>query len=359
MGECFSMEQQMSQRDANHLVKALNHSALVILIFRLIYAIFFAILHLWGLAIFSFCGALVWLGIHQSCLKVYRPISFVAGVVEAVLYTAVSVVELGWNCGAYFPDILFFLVFLTNERLSKRRQIVYSTLLAVFLLALFLVAVGFSLGRYVTPLYLNILFAFNLIEGSLLLIIFMWTVETEKISTEAEIVTANQQLMTLANTDPLTNLLNRRNMMARIEEEKAKVDQGGQPFSLIMVDVDDFKQINDEYGHDCGDFVLVSVAERIRYGVRKNDLICRWGGDEFLILLFETDRENCQLVAEKVRLRVITTPFIYHDVDIPVTVTLGVTQCDRYSGVGFTIRKADLALYKGKQEGKNRSVYMS
>jgi diguanylate cyclase (GGDEF)-like protein len=101
------------------------------------------------------------------------------------------------------------------------------------------------------------------------------------------------------------------------------------------------------------------MAEKIRYGVRKNDLICRWGGDEFLILLVESDLTNCQLVAEKIRQRVINSPFIYHDVDIPVTITLGVSQCDKNGSVGACIRKADLALYKGKQEGKNRSIYLS
>jgi predicted signal transduction protein with EAL and GGDEF domain len=134
---------------------------------------------------------------------------------------------------------------MTNEQLTKKRQVIFSVLLTCFLLALFIISSWLSLGFWVESIYLNTLFVLNLIEGSILLITFMWTLETEKITSEAEIATANQQLMTLANTDPLTNLLNRRNMMARIEEEKEKMDKGGRPFSLIMIDVDDFKQIND------------------------------------------------------------------------------------------------------------------
>jgi diguanylate cyclase (GGDEF)-like protein len=248
---------------------------------------------------------------------------------------------------------------MTNEQLAKSKRVVYSSLLTFLLVALFVASDRLALGETIPLLYLNIFLLLNLIEGCTLITLFMYILQSEKVSSEAEIFTVNKQLLTLANTDPLTSLLNRRNMMASIEAEKEKMDRGGLPFSLIMIDVDNFKQINDEYGHDCGDFVLVMMAEKIRFGVRKNDLICRWGGDEFLILLAETDLPSCQLVAEKVRLRVINSPFIYHEIDIPVTITLGMSLCDKNGSVGASIRKADLALYKGKQEGKNRSISMN
>ncbi len=353
------IDSQLNHQVANHLVKALSHSAWIIFIFRLIFAVFFVLLHLWGLVAFSFVGAFVWLWIKKTSGKEYLRSAFILGFVEVFVFSVYSIAMLGWGSGVYFPSVIYFPIIMTNERLTNKMRISFSALLTVLLVALFVISSQLSWGRSIPPVYLNAALLLNLIEGCVLLAMFMYTLESEKRSSEAEIVTANQQLLALANTDPLTSLLNRRNMMVRIEEEKNKMDKGGLAFSLIMIDVDNFKQINDEYGHDCGDFVLVMMAEKIRFGVRKNDLICRWGGDEFLILLAETDLMSCQVVAEKVRMRVINSPFIYHDIDIPVTITLGMSQCDKNSGVGACIRKADLALYKGKQEGKNRSILMN
>jgi diguanylate cyclase (GGDEF)-like protein len=160
----------------------------------------------------------------------------------------------------------------------------------------------------------------------------------------------------MANTDPVTNLINRRMMMNRIEDEKVKVDRGGKPFTVVMVDIDNFKSINDAYGHDGGDFVLVQLAERIKLSLRKTDLVSRWGGDEFLFLLPETRLNEGAKVAEKVRDRIIKTPFVYRERDIQVTLTFGVSQCSMDVGVGSVIRKADQALYLGKEMGKNRVV---
>ena len=173
---------------------------------------------------------------------------------------------------------------------------------------------------------------------------------------ESSLLLANKRLTNLASTDPVTNLANRRIMLSRIDQEKEKLEQTGEAFTLIMIDIDNFKEINDEYGHDAGDFVLVNLAAIINFIVRKQDQVARWGGDEFLVFLPETGTEGGRVVAEKIRARILTTPFIYHEMDIPVTVTLGVSICDTNIGIGNCIRKADLALYTGKQAGKNRVI---
>jgi diguanylate cyclase (GGDEF)-like protein len=164
----------------------------------------------------------------------------------------------------------------------------------------------------------------------------------------------NKRLTNLASTDPVTNLANRRTMLSRINQEKMRLERTGEAFSLIMIDIDNFKVVNDEYGHDAGDFVLVTLAAIINFIIRKQDHVARWGGDEFLVFLPETSVTGARVVAEKIRARILTTPFIYREMDIPVTVTLGVSECDADSGIGNCIRKADIALYAGKQAGKNR-----
>jgi diguanylate cyclase (GGDEF)-like protein len=143
-------------------------------------------------------------------------------------------------------------------------------------------------------------------------------------------------------------------MLSRITQEKIRLERTGEVFSLIMIDIDNFKVVNDEYGHDAGDFVLISLAAIINFIIRKQDHVARWGGDEFLVFLPETTMNGARVVAEKIRSRILTTPFIYREMDIPVTVTLGVSEGDVDAGIGNCIRKADIALYSGKQAGKNR-----
>jgi diguanylate cyclase (GGDEF)-like protein len=200
----------------------------------------------------------------------------------------------------------------------------------------------------------DLCFVINLIAASVMLGVIGYLFGLADSLEEKERLLSSQRMMMMANTDPLTGLINRRIMMTKIQQEKERMDKGGKPFSLIMIDVDNFKQINDEYGHDGGDFVLINLTHMINMCLRKTDLVARWGGDEFLVLLPETTLQNGQLVAEKIKNRIAHTPFIYRETDIPVTVTLGVSECDMFSGITNSIRKADQALLQGKQAGKDQ-----
>jgi diguanylate cyclase (GGDEF)-like protein len=198
------------------------------------------------------------------------------------------------------------------------------------------------------------LYIFNLILSVIMLSCIGHFFETAAADAESALVLLNKKLTAMASTDPVTNLVNRRTIMKRIEEEKIRVDKGDKTFALAMLDIDNFKQINDEYGHDGGDFVLTNLAQIIAMSIRKEDEVARWGGDEFLVLLSETDLEGGRIAAEKIRLRILRSPFVYRQMDIPVTITVGVGSSDTSLGIGGTIRKADQALYRGKQAGKNQ-----
>lgn len=344
-------------KQQNQLVKALNRTALIIFITRLIFAVILAFIQFWGLASYALFSVLIWIWIYEKTGKEYRTSTFVIGVVESIVYYILSIFFLGWNCGVYFSLIALLPVIMINSTIKRESRFLLGSLMIVILAGMFVLLQILRIPPLISPNIQSGFFALNLIQGCVILITVAYTIEKEKMLSEAEIVDTNQKLLTLANTDPLTNLLNRRIMMTRIEEEKEKVDKGGASFSLLMIDVDNFKQINDEFGHDGGDFVLGLLAEKLKLGVRKNDLISRWGGDEFLVMLIETDPENGRMVAEKIRSHVENSPFIYHEINIPVTITLGISDCDNEKSISSCLRKADLALYKGKQEGKNRSIW--
>ena len=351
-------EDQADLQTTNDFSKTLNHSALVIILFRVVLAVVFVLTHHWPLVVAALIGVCIWFWIFFDTQKRSRRFTFFLSLIESVFLFTYTVVSVGWNSGMYFSLIILYPLVMINENLKLIWRVIISAALTGILAGLFILARRLGLDQTTPENYQNILFFTNLIQGYFLLILTTFTLESEKQSSEARIVNDNQHLLTLANTDPLTNLLNRRNMMAQIETEKEKIEKGGQPFSLIMIDVDNFKQINDEYGHDGCDFVLVLLSEKIKSAVRKRDFISRWGGDEFLIMLIETDLSTGEIVAEKVRLNVVNSPFIYQDINIPVTITLGISQCGVPDAVSGCIHKADLALYEGKQAGKNRSVRM-
>ena len=125
---------------------------------------------------------------------------------------------------------------------------------------------------------------------------------------------------------------------------------------FIFIDIDKFKNINDTYGHQCGDEVLKTVASTIRQLLRKYDFVARWGGEEFLAVLPETEIHGAKIVAERFRQSIESLHIKYTDIEIPVTVTLGVSQFDGELGIDKSIQLADEALYDGKMNGRNQVV---
>lgn len=164
---------------------------------------------------------------------------------------------------------------------------------------------------------------------------------------------AIDQLHTAAMTDSLTGLRNRRHMTMKIQQELVRFSRSHRVFSLVLADVDHFKQVNDRYGHACGDEVLRNVAEVLRQGLRAQDDVARWGGEEFLLLLPETDVDGALLVAEKLRAQVEQSMVRCETQDIKVTLTFGVTPYDGIANMDGAIREADNALYRGKKRGRN------
>ncbi|MDI9509940.1 MAG: diguanylate cyclase [Bacillota bacterium] len=164
---------------------------------------------------------------------------------------------------------------------------------------------------------------------------------------------AYNQLKIVAKTDPLTGLINRREMMERIEHEMARYERSNISFTLIIGDIDYFKKVNDTYGHECGDKVLASFSKIFKNNTRKQDSISRWGGEEFLLLLPDTNQDQGYLLAEKLRTIIERTGFYKDSVKIQLTITFGVSTIRAGQTVNELISEADEALYEGKRRGRN------
>lgn len=163
------------------------------------------------------------------------------------------------------------------------------------------------------------------------------------------------ELQKIAITDPLTGLYNRRGLLELGRHEIERVQRFNQPLSAVMLDIDHFKQVNDTYGHPVGDQVLCGLAERSRALIRQVDIIGRYGGEEFAILLPETDLFQASAIAERLRRSVEEAPFLTEQGPISITVSLGVSRAGRgINNLVTLIEQADEALYQAKQRGRNR-----
>lgn len=168
-----------------------------------------------------------------------------------------------------------------------------------------------------------------------------------------ERIELENKLSQLASKDVLTGLCNRRKLEESLATEITRATRYKSPMSLIIFDIDHFKSINDQFGHDVGDDVLRGVAKVIQDNIRKTDICARWGGEEFIILSPETTEENIENLAEKLRYAIEN-----YDFDIPkkITASFGVTQYINGETSEQMIKRADKAMYQAKENGRNRVV---
>jgi diguanylate cyclase (GGDEF)-like protein len=175
-----------------------------------------------------------------------------------------------------------------------------------------------------------------------------------------ELAAYEHRLLEMNMRDGLTGVYNRRFLEKRLGEEFDRVTRYGRKFSMIMFDIDFFKKVNDTHGHQCGDFILKNVSERIASMIRKTDFLARYGGEEFCCLLPETGLESASLLAERFRKAIEDLKNLYQDNAVTVTISLGVSETsEAVRSPDELLKKADDALYRAKASGRNRVVQAS
>ncbi len=176
-------------------------------------------------------------------------------------------------------------------------------------------------------------------------------------SQKNELAQALTRIQILATRDELTGLFNRRHMMEVLtQHQKRLIRSGHHRFCLALLDIDHFKRINDTHGHGVGDEVLREFAATLQRALRDTDVLARWGGEEFLLLINDTSPELANIGLERARDMLASAPLLAHMPDLQVTFSAGLTGYDDVEELSTCIERADQALYRAKAEGRNRTV---
>ncbi len=321
-----------------------------LLIFLFLYMKIFpmVIFNIFSVASYLFCS---WLLTKEAYFRIFLITYF-----EILLHSWIATIFTAWQFG--FPLYIIALVplsyYICYTIKADYRKLFTATLLALFAFASF---IGCRiLALYTTSFYHEnngvfqiSVYGFNTICAFTLLLVFSLIFFMEMRNMTLKLEQQNTLLEELANIDPLTGLYNRRSMhqfLSQAVESKSN-------FSLIMCDIDDFKKLNDTYGHEFGDIVLKGVSDIIKAHTAEGDYACRWGGEEILILCNSTLTEKVRHTAEAIRRSIAEKNFDYNGSTVHCTLTLGLANHVASQKVEKTISEADMKLYQGKRDGKN------
>lgn len=303
------------------------------------------------------------MGIMLTNRKKFRLI-MVIFFIEVEFHSTLASLLMGWEWGfmLYTIALIPAAFFLANSLANRSKHIAYAICLSAFVVVVYFIAS--LIQPHIKPLYGMLdnpvardgMRYFNIFIAFFLQLAFSALFALETKYMEQLLEKENVKLGIEASYDPLTRLLNRRSMTRFMSDELEMSNDTPQKCCLVMLDIDDFKHINDSYGHDIGDRVLVTLADLLTQEVRAGDYTCRWGGEEFLLLI-HGDKQETYFVADRIRRKLEETQLKNkYDGTFNVTATFGVAEYKDFMPLRTIIDEADEKLYYGKSHGKNQVV---
>lgn len=301
-------------------------------------------MQVWPMVIFNIGSVLLYLASYRlGKAGRSRPAWYLA-MGEVILHAVLAVTMVGWASGFHFYLLLVIPVAVISTLSPRPKKVAVVTgLTALYLMADVLMLV--SSPRYqLDDVHLTLLHYIN-ITGAISILIFMAAIY------HRQIMQAETVLHDLATTDPLTQLYNRR-AMHQVLQRMGQPQRGELQLAIVLADIDHFKRINDQYGHDGGDEVLRQVSRRLQSHLRREDCLARWGGEEFMLALPVANEGEALAAAERLRQAIATQPLAMPSA-LTVTMTLGVSLLAPGESSDAAITRADHALYEGKRQGRN------
>jgi diguanylate cyclase (GGDEF)-like protein len=270
-------------------------------------------------------------------------------VIEVLGHAVLAVMVIGWESGFHLYILLVIPVAVVSSIRPLPLKMLTVVAVAFTYLALDMLVRHSQPPRPLPATVLDGLHYFNVL-GAMLILVFL-AGYYYYLNIQAE-----QALHNMASTDPLTGLCNRRAVNDAIKQEERRVRRTHEPLAFALCDIDHFKSVNDTHGHDAGDEVLRAVSKALASSVREMDIVARWGGEEFLVVMPATPQPGAELVGERLRTRVDALEIEVNGKVLRVSMTLGLALLDEGETCEQAIARADRALYEGKHAGRNRMV---
>ncbi len=340
-----------------------NYICICFAIIHVVSLVFFAILKNELLVAFHIFAILLYFGLLSLAKKKhYFIVSLIAEIevlfaVSLISFSYGSMLGYSMYCFAMIPTIFYITSTVKDMKHNTAYCYVFSFLT---LLTFFTIVVSepfFTIPEVLSsrPILTLIIRLFNAFVTFLFCIVFSLLFVWEMKSNTSQLQRRNQQLVEVSRKDPLTKLANRRSMMEKLNLSMHYLQLENHPFSVILCDIDHFKKVNDVYGHDCGDKVLVTVADSISSQLRDTDFVCRWGGEEILIVI-DGRLQTATAIAERMRTNIANMEVMHEGQRVNVTMTFGVAQAEKNYRIEDLIQLADTRLYYGKEHGRNQVV---
>lgn len=342
------------QNESPKLIIVVRLITLTMILYSLFNSLLFlSITHIGGMAC---CQLSMVLFLFVFALSYHRQTfaSFCTLNVCILIWIIFNIYMFGWDIGVqhFIPTLLFFCFFAKYRHTAAK--IIYAAVLCTLRIFLFFYCQS---NTPVIILATEINNAFQILNT----IVIFWTMSliayifsTDTQSLEGKLIEYNEQLKAQANLDPLTGLYNRRRTMEYLEE---LLDAPAYPVSLCICDIDFFKRVNDTYGHDIGDIVLMKLAETFHKELPSNAFVSRWGGEEFLLIFPAMNGNEAKGALENLRTKIKEIVFDGGCGTFSISVTFGLAEYDFHSDLTALLKEADEKLYLGKESGRDRIVF--
>ena len=278
--------------------------------------------------------------------------------IEIMIHQFIAIKLVGWEYGfQYYIIAIPGLILLADFR-RRSHPVLFSILSFIFLIFLYFYSLS-NPASYQMEAIKSGLYLFNLMSVTALVAVFSGLFAFTSKQSEKILLNAHEQLYITATTDSMTELPNRMKTFELLEDQLVRSKRSEKYFTLALADIDNFKLVNDTHGHDAGDAVITTVAHLMKNSLREQDIVGRWGGEEFMIVLPDTDIHDGKVALEKLLKNIANNPIMIKDISINITITLGVASSNYANTIDEIIKLADNALYEGKRETKNCIVLSS
>lgn len=329
------------------------------IILHIVFFVIFFIKDIKLLMFFNIFSIFLYIIIFKYLIEKYLVISSIITFFEVSIHSTLCIYLIGWKGGFYvYPLCIIPVIYFISINILKKD--LYGHIMVIVTLVDYQLLKTFSDSRLALYEYKfkeldKILYNFNTICASIFFVFLVHAFLSEMRHIQEDLENMNEAFKNMANIDPLTNISNRRCMDEKINLEIKKANCLKSGFCIAICDIDNFKKINDTYGHDCGDLVLKGISNILKENSTIFNIeICRWGGEEFLILLKNSNIKMAEDICEKILNDIRNYNLLYGNYNIKITMTIGISEFNsQNNNITEVLRIADMNLYKGKKGTKN------